>query len=79
MLLSVSSPYYTTTNALLRGRFLEYVLDRPDVQSIWKKFTEHEFVLGLGSGSLPVERFKEYLAQDYLYLVRATFPNSIPC
>ncbi|KAL2793564.1 hypothetical protein BJX66DRAFT_325983 [Aspergillus keveii] len=50
------------------GRFLEYVLDRPDVQSVWKKFTEHEFVLGLGSGSLPVERFKEYLAQDYLYL-----------
>ncbi|KAJ0417326.1 hypothetical protein BJY00DRAFT_303480 [Aspergillus carlsbadensis] len=50
------------------GRFLEYVLDRPDVRSVWKKFTEHEFVLGLGSGSLPVERFKEYLAQDYLYL-----------
>jgi thiaminase len=79
MLFSLSSPRNTTTNAYLRGRFLEYVLDRPDVQSVWKKFTEHEFVLGLGSGSLPVERFKEYLAQDYLYLVRVTSLSSIPC
>ncbi|KAL3435942.1 hypothetical protein BDV09DRAFT_184725 [Aspergillus tetrazonus] len=55
------------------GRFLEYILDRPDVQSVWKRFTEHEFVSGLGSGTLPVERFKEYLVQDYLYLVCVTF------
>lgn len=49
---------------------MEYVLDRPDVRGVWKKFTEHEFVSGLGSGLLPVERFKQYLAQDYLYLVK---------
>ncbi|KAK9639530.1 trifunctional hydroxymethylpyrimidine kinase/phosphomethylpyrimidine kinase/thiaminase [Aspergillus fumigatus] len=49
-------------------RFLEYALARPDVRPIWKKFTEHEFVHGLGSGKLPVERFKQYLVQDYLYL-----------
>ncbi|KAL4785146.1 Phosphomethylpyrimidine kinase-domain-containing protein [Aspergillus varians] len=55
------------------GRFLEYVLDHPDVQSVWKDFTEHNFVSGLGSGTLPVERFKEYLVQDYLYLVCLTF------
>ncbi|KAL4749721.1 hypothetical protein BDW72DRAFT_177484 [Aspergillus terricola var. indicus] len=59
------------------GRFLEYVLDRPDVQSVWKRFTEHEFVLGLGSGTLPVERFKEYLAQDYLYLVQFARSNAL--
>lgn len=51
------------------GRFLEYVLDRPDVKSVWKAFTEHEFVTGIGNGTLPVERFKDYLVQDYLYLV----------
>lgn len=51
------------------GRFIEYLLDRPDVKGPWKEFTEHEFVVGLGSGTLPIERFKQYLIQDYLYLV----------
>ena len=37
---------------------------------MWKEFTEHDFVEGLGDGTLPLERFKEYLIQDYLYLVR---------
>lgn len=52
-----------------RGRFLEYALDRPDIKPVWKAFTEHEFVAGIGNGTLPVERFKAYLVQDYLYLV----------
>lgn len=52
-----------------RGRFLEYLLDRPNVSSAWQRFIEHEFVWGLGTGMLPVERFKQYLVQDYLYLV----------
>lgn len=56
------------------GRFIEYVLARPDVRSVWKRFTEHDFVQGMGNGKLPVERFKEYLVQDYLYLV--LFPCS---
>ncbi|KAA8650584.1 hypothetical protein EYZ11_003539 [Aspergillus tanneri] len=59
------------------GRFLEYVLDRPDVRPVWKRFTEHEFVLGLGAGTLPVERFKEYLVQDYLYLVHFARSNAL--
>ncbi|RHZ63973.1 putative thiamine biosynthesis protein (Thi-4) [Aspergillus thermomutatus] len=59
------------------GRFLEYVLARPDVRPIWKKFTEHDFVHGLGSGKLPVERFKQYLVQDYLYLVHFARSNSL--
>lgn len=45
------------------------MLDRPDVQRVWHPFTHHEFVEGMGQGTLPVERFKEYLVQDYLYLV----------
>ncbi|KAL4797109.1 DNA polymerase family B-domain-containing protein [Aspergillus venezuelensis] len=59
------------------GRFLEYILDRPDVQEVWKRFTEHDFVAGLGSGKLPVERFKEYLSQDYLYLVQFARSNAL--
>lgn len=45
-------------------------MDRPDVRRSWERFTHHEFVEGLGNGTLPLERFKEYLVQDYLYLVR---------
>jgi len=52
-----------------RGRFIEYVLERPDVQKPWKEHTEHEFVAGLADGTLPAERFKYYLIQDYLFLV----------
>ncbi|KAE8155887.1 DNA polymerase alpha, catalytic subunit [Aspergillus tamarii] len=59
------------------GRFLEYALDRPDIRPVWQKFTEHEFVLGMGSGTLPVERFKEYLVQDYLYLVQFARSNAL--
>lgn len=50
-------------------RFLEYLLDRPDVQKAWRAHTEHEFVSGLADGTLPVEAFKNYLIQDYLFLV----------
>ncbi|KAL1885723.1 trifunctional hydroxymethylpyrimidine kinase/phosphomethylpyrimidine kinase/thiaminase [Paecilomyces lecythidis] len=59
------------------GRFLEYVLDRPDVKAVWNDFTQHEFVTGLGTGTLPLERFKEYLAQDYLYLVHFARSNAL--
>ncbi|KAH8424555.1 putative thiamine biosynthesis protein (Thi-4) [Aspergillus melleus] len=59
------------------GRFVEYVLDHPDVRPVWKKFTEHDFVLGMGSGKLPVDRFKEYLVQDYLYLVHFARSNAL--
>ena len=51
------------------GHFVEYALDRPDVQPAWKRFTEHEFVKRMGDGTLSEERFKSYLVQDYLYLV----------
>ena len=29
----------------------------------------HPFITGIGDGSLPVEKFKHYVKQDYLYLV----------
>ena len=50
-------------------RFIEYVLERPDVQNTWREHTEHTFVAGLGDGTLPVSAFKYYLIQDYLFLV----------
>lgn len=52
------------------GRFVEYVLERADVQPAWKEHTEHAFVAGLADGTLPGDSFKYYLIQDYLFLVR---------
>lgn len=33
----------------------------------------HPFVMGLGDGTLPLESFKGYIIQDYLYLVRYSY------
>jgi hypothetical protein len=49
--------------------FVEYLLQRDDVESPWEQYTKHEFVQRLADGSLPVEYFKHYLIQDYLFLV----------
>ena len=48
---------------------MDWLLEREDVQQVWKEFTQHEFVEKMGDGTLPVERFKFYMVQDYLYLV----------
>ena len=53
----------------VRGRFFDYLLDRPDVQEPWNRFIKHEFVQRLGAATLPIESFKRYLIQDYMYLV----------
>ncbi|NKC03309.1 TenA family protein [Ochrobactrum haematophilum] len=34
----------------------------------WKPYIEHEFVRGLGDGTLPKAAFLHYLRQDYVYL-----------
>ena len=52
---------------------MDWLLEREDVQQVWKEFTQHEFVEKMGDGTLPVERFKFYMVQDYLYLVSFVF------
>ena len=52
------------------GRFIEYLLERADVKPAWKAHTEHAFLAKLANATLPLENFKNYLIQDYLYLVR---------
>ncbi len=51
------------------GHFIDYFLERPDVAPVWEKFVNHPFVLAMGDGTLPLESFKGYLIQDYIYLV----------
>ena len=33
---------------------------------VWAGYHTHPFVTGLGDGSLPVEKFRFFLLQDYL-------------
>ena len=37
--------------------------------AIWEANYAHPFVQGIGDGTLPAERFRFYLAQDYVYLI----------
>lgn len=59
------------------GRFVEWLLSRPDVKPVWHRFVNHPFVLALGNGELPLESFKGYLVQDYLYLVHFARANAL--
>ncbi|KAH6693965.1 phosphomethylpyrimidine kinase THI20 [Plectosphaerella plurivora] len=59
------------------GRFIEYLLERPDVKEVWKTFVYHPFVMAMGNGTLPLESFKGYLIQDYLYLVHFARANAL--
>ncbi|KAK6610674.1 thiamine biosynthesis protein (thi-4) [Botrytis cinerea] len=67
----------TYTLPFASGHFVEYLLDRPDVKGAWRDHTEHAFVKGLGDGTLPLESFKYYLIQDYLYLVQFARANAL--
>jgi hypothetical protein len=60
---------HSAKSNLSSDHFIEYVLQRKDVNGPWKEHTEHEFVRQMADGTLPVENFKVYLVQDYLFLV----------
>lgn len=36
---------------------------------IWEKSHAHPFVRGIGDGTLPLEKFRFYMCQDYVYLI----------
>ncbi len=42
---------------------------RAKAAEVWRRELEHPFVWGLGDGTLPVDRFRFYLEQDYLFLI----------
>ncbi|KAM3436570.1 hypothetical protein NHJ13734_005034 [Beauveria thailandica] len=59
------------------GYFVEYLLERPDVAPVWKEFVHHPFVMALGNGTLPLDSFKGYIIQDYLFLVQFARANAL--
>ena len=38
------------------------------VQDIWPRYLTHPFVTQMADGTLPTEKFRYYMLQDYLYL-----------
>jgi thiaminase/transcriptional activator TenA len=54
----------------MSGRFTDQL--RRDLEPVWEGVYQHPFVRGLGDGSLDVEKFKVWLAQDYLFLIEYT-------
>jgi thiaminase (transcriptional activator TenA) len=42
---------------------------RTKVEAIWRVELSHPFVRGLADGSLPMNRFRFYLRQDYIFLI----------
>ncbi|MBB5754639.1 thiaminase II [Prosthecomicrobium pneumaticum] len=40
-----------------------------DAAAAWSAYVEHDFVRGLGDGTLPEAAFRHYLVQDYLFLI----------
>ena len=36
---------------------------------IWQKIVSHPFVTELGDGTLPLENFRFYMCQDYVFLI----------
>lgn len=59
------------------GHFVEWMLERPDVAPVWQRFVNHPFVMAMGNGTLPLESFKGYLVQDYLYLIQFARANAL--
>jgi thiaminase (transcriptional activator TenA) len=45
--------------------------------SEWPAYVDHEFVRALGDGTLPEEAFRDYLVQDYLFLVQFARANAL--
>jgi thiaminase/transcriptional activator TenA len=43
---------------------------RADAAGPWSRYIRHPFVVALGDGLLPAEKFRNFLVQDYLFLIQ---------
>jgi thiaminase/transcriptional activator TenA len=47
-------------------KFTDYLFEAS--KDIWQGYLKHPFIAEIGEGTLPKDKFKDYLVQDYLYL-----------
>lgn len=59
------------------GKFVDYILSRDDVKGPWQEHTQHNFVRQMQDGTLPIDNFRTYLIQDYLFLIQFARANSL--
>ena len=52
---------------------------RKTVDPIWQKNHTHPFVKGIGDGTLPLEKYRYYMCQDYVYLIEYSKLFAIGC
>ena len=45
---------------------------------VWERQVAHPFVVGIGDGTLPEDRFRFYVRQDYLFLIDSDERVTIP-
>lgn len=50
---------------------------KADAAAEWSSYVDHDFVRRMGDGSLPVEAFRFYLVQDYLFLIQFARANAL--
>ena len=69
-----------------RVKFSERIYER--AKALWPRYLTHPFVTEMADGTLPKEKFRCYMVQDYLYLRRrspmrartsTTAPTAITC
>ncbi|MBI4240235.1 MAG: thiaminase II [Candidatus Rokubacteria bacterium] len=52
---------------------------RKRAEPVWTRSLAHPFVLGIGAGSLPVDRFRFYIRQDYVFLIEYARVLALAC
>jgi hypothetical protein len=58
--------HFHTFLTTFKGGFVGYL--KKSCEKEWSKYINHPFVQGLADGTLPIESFKHYIRQDYIFL-----------
>ncbi|KAG8632023.1 hypothetical protein KVT40_001163 [Elsinoe batatas] len=59
------------------GSFITYLLTHPTIAPLWHTFTHHPFLTHLSAATLPLQSYKHYMTQDYLYLTHFARATSL--
>lgn len=66
-----------TIRPFAKGHFLDYLKNHPKVAPLWDKYVNHPFTIQLARNELPLQSFRFFLKQDYIYLVHYSRAHSL--